>query len=113
MALSFDLDINPMVTFLLNDTEVRWSKANRIFWLNDGVKQIRYMRGDSTLDEWDDVEYSAYVDGSGNDVILADIFLHSIVNYIVWKCYDQDSQDEFNMQLSQRWEQNFRTEVNK
>ena len=111
MALSFDNDINPLVSLMLNDTEVRWDRANRVLWLNDGVKKIRYRRGDSTLDEWDDIEYAGYVDGSGVDVILADIFLDAIVNYIVWKCYDQDSQDEFNLQLSSMWKQRYNEEV--
>jgi len=40
MALSFEDDINPLVSLYLNDQEVRWNKATRVVFLNDGVKKV-------------------------------------------------------------------------
>ena len=108
MALSFEDDINPLVSLYLTDDEVRWDKEARIIWLNNGIKEIRYLRPDSTLDEWDEVEYEKYSSATPKDLILADIFQNDIINYIVWKCYAQDSQDEFNASEAMAWESTFK-----
>jgi hypothetical protein len=107
MALDFEADINPLVSLYLNDDEVRWDKPNRVIWLNDAVKKIRYMRADSTLDEWEEVAYAPYTIASPANIILAEIFLEDVVNYIVWKCYAQDSQDDFNFKLAETWQATF------
>jgi len=108
MALSFEDHINPLVSLYLNDKEVRWNKATRVVFLNDGVKKVRYMRGDATLSDWDEIDYEDYSITAPKDIILPDLYLQDIVNYIVWKMYSIDSQDEFNMNLASSWEQTFR-----
>jgi hypothetical protein len=105
--LSFDSDINPLVSLYLTDNEVRWDKSNRIVWLNDGIKAIRKIRADASLDEWEEIEYRPYNDGDAL-TILPEVFLDSIVSYIVWKCYLQDSQDDLNMQLAKEWESTYK-----
>jgi hypothetical protein len=108
MALSFEDDINPLVSLYLTDEEVRWTKEARVVWLNDAIRNIRKMRGDSRLDDWDDVEYEKYTIAVPKELILRDIFLDDIVNYIVWKCYLMDSQDEFNVSQARVWEATFK-----
>ena len=107
MALDFERDVNPLVSLYLTDDEVRWSKENRVIWLNNAIKEIRYLRPDSTLDEWDTIEYEDYDIAHPKDLIIADIFLNDIVNYICWKCYAQDSQDEFNMKQAEAKKNDF------
>ncbi len=107
MALDFETDVNKLVSLYLTDEEVRWDKETRVVWLNNAIKEIRYLRPDSTLDEWETIEYQDYSTADPKPLIIADIFLNDIVNYIVWKCYEQDSQDEFNMKMAEAKKQAF------
>jgi len=108
MALSFEDSINPKLTLLLNDPEVKWNKATRVLWLNDGIKKIFYMRGDAMLSDWDEIEYEDYSITDPKDLIIPDLYEQEVINYVIWKCYLSDSQDEFNMNLASSWEQTFR-----
>ena len=92
----------------LTDNEVRWDKDTRIIWLNQAVKEIRYIRGDSAITDWDEEDYEPYSDSTKNDLILADIFQNDIINYIVWKCYLMDSEDELNVAQAASWEATFK-----
>lgn len=113
-------DIEVAVRDALNDpndyttypdgSDSRWTRADMLYYLNSGIKDIRRKRPEAKLsnrDLIDFVEFSTTNHTNDSYTILRDTYYNMIINYIVWKCYAMDDVDEKSSKKAGEFERRY------
>jgi len=83
--------------FILADTVIatyRWTDAILLVWLNEGSRLIAEKRPESLLTAPYTQTTYADIAAIGNTVLLPDKYRDALVDYVCYRAFEQDSQDE-------------------
>lgn len=94
-------DVITRTRLILQDTSseaYRWTDTTIFYWINNGVREIRKRRTDAQLDS--DAEMIDYesVTASSDELVIADDFEDTLVNYLCYRCLSQDADNKNNME---------------
>lgn len=101
-------DIIPAVRLLLkdSDTPYHWSDADIIVWANNGCRDIRNKIQEARFSGLSEDTYTA-VTLTSDTLDLGDVYRELLIEFIVWKCYEQDNVDEYTKLLADRHMQQY------
>ncbi len=84
---------------LINDTvsPYRWEDTVLLDWINDGVRDVRRLRPDAKFDSNANVVAYSSASATGDTLILDNEWKTALVEYVCFKCFDQDGADEADL----------------